>query len=182
MKAAVYNPRKNLKPGDKDYDKLKKSIIEFDYIDPVIWNKRSGNIVGGHQRLKILKAQGLTEIDVSVVDLDDVKEKALNLALNKTGGDWNLPKLSDLLLELDVGDIDIEITGFDNDELESLLVDKVTTEKIFEPTTAPECGCKEVTDEMIEKRANELIEKMKKEKSMESVLCPECGHEFFIAG
>ena len=124
LKPAAYNPRKDLKPGDKEYDKLKKSIIEFDYIDPIIINKRSGNICGGHQRLKILKELGYTEIDVSVVDLDDVKEKALNLALNKTGGDWDLPKLSDLLLELDVGDIDIEITGFDADELEALLVDR----------------------------------------------------------
>ena len=124
LKAAAYNPRKDLQPGDKEYDKLAKSIAEFDYIDPVIWNKRSGNIVGGHQRLKILKELGHTEIDVSVVDLDDVKEKALNLTLNKIGGDWDLPKLSDLLLELDVGDIDIEITGFDAGELEALLVDR----------------------------------------------------------
>ena len=124
LKPAAYNPRKDLKPGDKEYDKLKKAIIEFGYIDPIIINKRSGNIVGGHQRLKILKELGHTETDVSVVDLDDVKEKALNLALNKTGGDWDLPKLSDLLLELDVGDIDIEITGFDNDDLERLLVDR----------------------------------------------------------
>ena len=149
LNAAVYNPRKDLKPGDKEYDKLAKSIAEFDYIDPVIWNKRSGNIVGGHQRLKILKAQGLTELDVSVVDLDDVKEKALNLALNKTGGDWDLPKLSDLLLELDVGDIDIEITGFDADELEALLVDVPEDNKqIDEDAMAetenecPKCGFK----------------------------------------
>ena len=138
LNAAVYNPRKDLQPGDKEYDKLAKSIAEFDYIDPIIWNKRSGNVCGGHQRLKILKAQGLTELDVSVVDLDDVKEKALNLALNKTGGDWDLPKLSDLLLELDTGDIDIEITGFDNDELESLLVDRVGNEGLTDDDAVPE--------------------------------------------
>jgi len=138
LKAAAYNPRRDLQPGDKEYDKLAKSIAEFDYIDPVIWNKRSGNIVGGHQRLKILKAQGLTEIDVSVVDLDDVKEKALNLALNKTGGDWDLPKLSDLLCEIDTGDFDIEITGFDNDELESLLVDRVGNEGLTDDDAVPE--------------------------------------------
>jgi len=124
LRAAKYNPRKNLQPGDKEYDKLKKSMLEFDYIDPVIWNERSGNIVGGHQRLKILREMGHEEIDVSVVDLDDVKEKALNLALNKTGGDWDLPMLSDLLIELDTGDFDIEITGFDAEELEALLVDR----------------------------------------------------------
>ena len=147
QKAAAYNPRKDLQPGDKDYDKLAKSIVEFDYIDPVVWNKRSGNIVDGHQRLKILKELGHTEIDVSVVDLDDVKEKALNLALDKTGGDWDLPKLCDLLLELDVGDIDIEITGFDNKELEGLLVDrdnigdmKDGLEDERNMSTCPKCG------------------------------------------
>ena len=149
LKAAHYNPRKDLQPGDKEYEKLKKSIVEFDYIDPVIWNKRSGNVVGGHQRLKILKVLGHTEIDVSVVDLDDVKEKALNLALNKTGGDWDLPKLSSLLLELDTGDIDVEITGFDEDELEALLVDRDNSGEIKEEGEAPkklhvcpECGFK----------------------------------------
>ena len=85
---AVYNPRKNLKPGDADYDKLKKSIDEFGCVEPLIWNKRTGNLVGGHQRLKILKERGDKEVQVSVVDLDDQKEKALNIALNKISGDW----------------------------------------------------------------------------------------------
>ena len=121
LNPAKYNPRKDLHPGDPEYEKLKKSILEFDYIDPIIWNKRTGNVVGGHQRLKILKELGRTEIEVSVVDLDETKEKALNLALNKTGGDWDLPLLKDLLQELDTGDFDIEITGFDEEEIERLM-------------------------------------------------------------
>jgi DNA modification methylase len=124
LNPAVYNPRRDLKPGDKEYDKLKKSILEFDYIDPIIWNERTGNVVGGHQRLKILKELGHQELEISVVDLDSTKEKALNLALNKNSGDWDIPKLSELLLELDTGEFDIEITGFDESELESLLVDR----------------------------------------------------------
>ena len=118
---AVYNPRKDLGPGDPDYDKLEKSMVEFDYIDPLIWNKRSGNLVGGHQRLKILKSWDFKVVDVSVVDLDDTKEKALNLALNKISGDWDNPLLKDLLLELDTGEFDIEITGFDLDEIAELM-------------------------------------------------------------
>lgn len=121
LKPALYNPRKDLQPGDAEYEKLKKSIIEFDYIDPVIYNERTGRVVGGHQRLKILQDLGRTEIEVSVVDLPDGKEKALNLALNKTGGDWDLPKLKDLLGEIDTGSFDIEITGFDADEIERLM-------------------------------------------------------------
>lgn len=121
LRDAVYNPRKNLKSGDAEYERLKKSLVEFDYVDPVVWNERSGNIVGGHQRLKIMRDMGMTEIDVSVVDLDDASEKALNLALNKTGGDWDLPKLKDLLEELDTGAFDMEITGFGEDEIADLM-------------------------------------------------------------
>ena len=118
---APYNPRKNLKKGDPEYEKLKKSLEEFGYIDPIVWNERTGRVVGGHQRLKILSELGHAEIEVSVVDLSDDKEKALNLALNKTGGDWDAPLLKDLLQELDTGAFDIEITGFDADEIERLM-------------------------------------------------------------
>ena len=71
LKAAAYNPRKELKSGDAEYEKLKRSITEFGYVEPVIWNKRSGNVVGGHQRLTVLKDIGETQIDCVIVDLDD---------------------------------------------------------------------------------------------------------------
>ncbi|MCK4792599.1 MAG: ParB N-terminal domain-containing protein, partial [Desulfobacteraceae bacterium] len=77
---AHYNPRKNLKPDDSEYQKLLKSIEEFGYIDPLIWNKKTGNLIGGHQRLRILLAKGSKEIEVSVVNLPLEKEKALNVA------------------------------------------------------------------------------------------------------
>jgi len=121
IKPAKYNPRKDLKPGDPEYEKLKKSITEFDMVEPLVWNKRTGNLVGGHQRLKILQEMGASEVDVSVVDLPPSREKALNLALNKIQGDWDLPKLKDLLEELDTGDFDMEITGFDDKEIENLM-------------------------------------------------------------
>ena len=59
LNPAKYNPRKNLKPGDPEYEKLKRSITEFGYVEPIIWNKRTGNIVGGHQRYKVLLALGI---------------------------------------------------------------------------------------------------------------------------
>jgi len=118
---AVYNPRKDLKPGDPEYDKLKKSILEFDMVEPLVWNKKTGNLVGGHQRLKILQELGIKQVEVSVVNLSEVKEKALNLALNKIQGDWDYPRLKDLLEEIDTGDFDIEITGFDDKEIEDLM-------------------------------------------------------------
>jgi DNA modification methylase len=125
---AVYNPRKDLQPGDVEYEKLKKSISEFDIVEPLVWNKRSGNLVGGHQRLKILKELGYKEVEVSVVDLPDAKEKALNLALNKISGEWDFPLLKDILEEINTGEFDIEITGFDDKEIEDLMT------KYYEPT------------------------------------------------
>lgn len=118
---ADYNPRKDLKPGDPEYEKLKRSIEEFGYVDPVIWNRRTGRVIGGHQRLKVLQDLGYSEVDCSIVDIDEDREKALNVALNKIEGDWDLPKLKDLLEEIDTGLFDIEITGFDLDEIEDLM-------------------------------------------------------------
>ncbi len=118
---APYNPRLDLKPGDSEYEKIKRSISEFDLVEPLVWNKRTGNLVGGHQRLKVLKEQGTDKVEVSVVDLSPSKEKALNIALNKAQGQWDYPKLKDLLQEIDTGEFDIEITGFDEQELEDLM-------------------------------------------------------------
>lgn len=121
LKPAAYNPRKDLQPGDADYQKLEASIEAFGLVEPIVWNETTGNVVGGHQRLKVLLAQGRTEIEVSVVHLNERDEKILNVLLNKTGGRWNIGKLSDLLQELDdTGDL--ALTGFDDWELQSLLV------------------------------------------------------------
>ncbi|EGY0099289.1 ParB N-terminal domain-containing protein, partial [Listeria monocytogenes] len=73
---AAYNPRIDLMPGDLEYEKLKKSIEEFGYIDPLIWNERTGNLVGGHQRYKILLEGKPENLTVSVVNLDINQEKA----------------------------------------------------------------------------------------------------------
>jgi ParB-like chromosome segregation protein Spo0J len=97
---APYNPRKDLRPGDPEYEKLKRSLAEFGCVEPLVWNQRTGNLVGGHQRLKVLRAQGITEVEVSVVDLALEREKALNIALNKITGDWDQARLAQLLDEL----------------------------------------------------------------------------------
>ena len=144
---APYNPRLDLQPGDPDYEKLKKSLEEFDLVEPLIWNKRNGNLIGGHQRLKIFVEQGKTDVDVSVVDLEDSKEKALNLALNKISGDWDLPKLKDLLQELDTGEFDMDITGFDIGEIEDLMT------QFYEPDEKDD-EVPEVPDEPITKKGD----------------------------
>lgn len=120
---ADYNPRKDLKPGDKEYEKLKRSIHEFGYVDPLIWNQQTGRLIGGHQRLKVLKAMGIDEVDVVVVDMDEEKEKALNVALNKISGDWDKDKLMLLITDLQGEDFDVSLTGFDPEELDDLFKD-----------------------------------------------------------
>lgn len=117
LKQSKYNPRKNLKPGDTEYEKMKNSILNFGYVEPVIWNKRSGNIVGGHQRAKVMQDLGYESITCIVVDLDDLQEKTLNIALNKITGEWDIPLLTDLLKEIDNSDFDVCLTGFEPEEL-----------------------------------------------------------------
>lgn len=121
LKPAKYNPRKDLKPGDPAYEKIKRSMTEFGYVDPVIWNEVTGNIVGGHQRYKILKADGATEIDCVVVHIEDSQqEKALNIALNKSTGEWEPVALADLITDLQTSGYDISATGFDAAEIDDL--------------------------------------------------------------
>lgn len=117
---ADYNPRKDLKPGDKEYEKLKRSIEQFGYVEPVIWNKTTGRVVGGHQRLKVLIDMGMTEVDCVVVELSEEKEKALNVALNKISGEWDNDKLALLIADLQGTDFDVSLTGFEPAELEAL--------------------------------------------------------------
>lgn len=118
---ASYNPRLELKQGMVEYEKIKRSIETFGYVDPIIYNKRNNVVVGGHQRLSVLKDLGYTNIDVIEVDLDTNEEKALNIALNKISGDWDAEKLEDLLRELSLDDnFDVELTGFDLGEIETL--------------------------------------------------------------
>lgn len=121
LNQAAYNPRRDLKPGDKDYEKLKRSIEEFGFVEPVVWNRRTGFVVGGHQRLKVLLDMGETEIDCVVVDLEPEKEKALNLALNRIQGDWDEAKLSEVIAELDASAFDVSFTGFDAEEIDALM-------------------------------------------------------------
>ena len=117
---ASYNPRKKLNPDDKEYQKIKKSIEEFDYVEPIIINK-DNTIIGGHQRLTVLKDLGYKEVEVIQIDIDKTKEKALNIALNKITGEWDYSMLGDLLLDLDSLDYDLELTGFDMGEIENIL-------------------------------------------------------------
>lgn len=120
MDRAAYNPRIELIPGDTEYENLRRSITTYGLIIPVVWNKRTNRVVSGHQRITVLENEGETEVDVSVVDLDEMQERQLNVALNKVEGDWDEEKLGDLLAEL--GE-DATLTGFTQQEIDSLTND-----------------------------------------------------------
>ena len=119
---AEYNPRIDLKPEDLEYKKLKRSIETFGYVDPIVWNQQTGNLVGGHQRFKILLEQGHNEVEASVVDLSPEQEKLLNLALNKISGRWDEDRLAVILEELQkIPDLDLSLAGFDSPEISHIL-------------------------------------------------------------
>lgn len=125
---ATYNPRKDLKPEDDEYKKIKKSILEFGFVSPLVVNKDM-TVIGGHQRLKVLQELGYEKVECIVVDLDKTKEKALNIALNKISGEWDTDKLESLLQELRMDDFDLSLTGFDSDEVDDILEDLIETKE-----------------------------------------------------
>lgn len=127
LKEAAYNPRVQLQPGMPEYEKLKASITAFGDVEPIVWNKRSRNVVGGHQRLTVLKSMGIETALVSVVDLSDTEEKMLNIALNKIKGDWDKGKLEELLSGFDQSEA--FVAGFDPDEIALLQADNSDLEE-----------------------------------------------------
>lgn len=120
LKEAEYNPRKKLAPEDPEYQRIARSIEKFGYCDPIIINKDL-TIIGGHQRRQVLIDYGYEEADCIQVDLDKQNEKALNIALNKITGEWDEVKLRDLLVDLDLGDFDVTLTGFERSEMNDLI-------------------------------------------------------------
>ena len=120
LRPAAYNPRKKLKAGDKDYEKIKRSIQEFGYVEPIIVNYDM-TVIGGHQRLTVLKDLGYTEAQCVVLHIEDEnKVKALNIALNKISGEWNEQLLADLLVDLQSADFNTDLTGFEPAEIDQL--------------------------------------------------------------
>ena len=120
LRPAAYNPRKKLKAGDKEYEKIKNSILEFGYVEPIIVNYDM-TVIGGHQRLTVLKDLGYTEVQCVEVHIEDEnKVKALNIALNKITGAWNEQLLADLIVDLQTANFNTDFTGFEAPEIEQL--------------------------------------------------------------
>jgi len=124
LRPAPYNPRKGL--TGRVYRKLEQSLKEFGLVEPLVWNERTGNVVGGHARLSILKSMGVTHVPVSVVHLSDAREKALNVVLNnqEAQGRYDPSLLADLLDELEELP-ELALTGFEPGDLPALRLEPV---------------------------------------------------------
>ena len=152
LKFAPYNPRKI---SEKQMEMLKKSIVENGIVDPLIWNRRTGFVVGGNQRLAALIDLEYEKVWVAVIDISPEREKALNLALNKISGDWDIPKLRELLVELDTGEFDIELTGFDEIEIQGI-VEELSLDGLYSEIDKTEAS------------------------DPKTIVCPHCGESFEI--
>ena len=130
LKPAEYNPRKKLKPGDPEYEKIKKSIQEFGFADPLVVNADM-TVIGGHQRMNVAAELGYTELPCAVVDIDKAREKALNIALNKITGSWDEQMLAELLKDIEASGLDAMVTGFEPPEMEALF-SKVASKEVTE--------------------------------------------------
>lgn len=118
---ADYNPRKDLQPGDRAFDALARSIDKYGMLQPIVWNEVTGHVVGGHQRLKVIKAKGIAEIIVAVVHMTEQEEKAANLAMNRIGGSFEDKLLKSVFEELRDSDVDIIDTGFTAKEVDDFM-------------------------------------------------------------
>lgn len=158
LNPAKYNPRKDLKPEDEEYQKIKRSLIEFGYVAPIIINSDM-TVIAGHQRLKVLKELEFKEVECNIVELDKSKEKALNIALNKIAGKWDDEKLEELFNDLmGKSELDLSITGFDKMEIEDLINELDVRDEDFLSDT-------EIT---------------KSKDNTKEIECPHCGRKFMI--
>lgn len=173
------NPNNPRVVSDAKLEMLKKSLEKFGDLSGFVFNRRSGQLVGGHMRAKVLPHDAKIEIDFEYdvpsevgsvatgyvqigdeifsyreVDWDSDTEKAANIAANKGAGDWDATKLSDWFSELGTNGFDLDFTMFDDLERNKLMNPK-TREVSFE--------------------AKELSED---EFSSFEHQCPKCGFEF----
>ena len=155
LQAAPYNPRVALTPGMDGYERLARSLEEFALVQPLVWNRRTGHLVGGHQRKAILEAKGCESAPCVVVDLDADREKALNVALNndRVGGAFDPDGLLSVLEELKASDLYETLTGFDAADLSEMLLDDPSD---FEPIVEPEPEFVTVTLEATPDRWDEV--------------------------
>lgn len=131
------NPRKI---SIEEIEKLKRSIREFGLVQQLIVNKHN-EVIGGNQRLRALIELGIDQVECILIDIPKNREKALNLALNKISGEWDEDLLKEFIVDLNIEDI--ELSGFDKDEIKEITGDESIepTEDEFNPEDPVETLC-----------------------------------------
>lgn len=148
------NPRHN---DGEAVDRVASSIAEYGFKNPIIIDK-DNVIVAGHTRLKAAKKLGLDKVPIiKADDLTPAQIKAFRLAENRVSeyATWNNELLSIELEGLQDLDFDLDLTGFEDWELENLL--------------------NPVSDDELQ---DFFIDKEEKEKEPKKITCPHCGEEF----
>ncbi len=122
LNPASYNPRQI---SDTEMAKLERSLSEFGVVDPVLARREDGEVIGGHQRLEAARRSGLGEVPVVYIDnLSDEQTRLLNLALNRISGEWDMPKLGELLADMGkLPDVDLSMSGFDVPEMNAAITE-----------------------------------------------------------
>lgn len=157
LNSPEWNPRRITENEKK---KLMNSLETFGYIDPIIVNKHNMNIVGGNQRYHAMRELGWDEVDVVFIDEPNLdKEKAMNIALNKISGEWDMEKLIEITDELKLNEfVDVDLTGFEEAELDEI---KLKSGLVYKEDDFSE----------------EDIESMYEEPKTKKIICPNCGYE-----
>ncbi len=140
LKPHPKNPRVH---PDSAIEKLERSIKEFGWTNPILVSA-DGYILAGHARLKAAENAGIKEVPVIYLPLEGAKAEAYLIADNRLQDetDWDYEKLKDLLQELDTGEIDLELTGFDMGEIEDLVTQihvpgEIIEDEVPEPPEEP---------------------------------------------
>ena len=173
-----YNPR-HITP--EALESLKKSIKEFDYIDPIIVNDVNMHVVGGNQRVVALQELGYTEIDAVFIHEPDInREKAINIRLNNSSGDWDIGKLDTIFNDLEIEGFDLTLTGFATENLQPFETETTSEIPTSETITSDlNTGLKTETNKTVETADEPKTTNQTEEEIIEDNVkrCPHCGHE-----
>jgi ParB-like chromosome segregation protein Spo0J len=121
------NPRRI---SEDELDALERSLRQFGFVQPVLARREDGTVIGGHQRLVAARRLGLTTVPVIWLDVSVEQARLLGLALNRISGSWDDALLARLLADLAATpDLDLTLSGFDEDEVKELLRSLETREK-----------------------------------------------------
>ena len=174
-----YNPR-HITP--EALESLKQSIDEFGYIDPLIVNRVNMHVVGGNQRLECLKALDYEKVEVIFINEPDInREKAINIRLNNSSGDWDIGKLDTIFEDLEIKGFDLTLTGFATENLQPFETSDDDTDIPTSETITSDLiqDLKPETNKPVETADEPKTTNQTEEEIIEDNVkrCPHCGHK-----